>query len=94
MIHFLLSCPQPHLHSFFPVADTPLAVSIGRKAMSMLEVDAGVTVRQVFAKGWPEGFEGNLQIGRSPPLSSDKAVTHFPILHVRYLYLSAFKNLP
>ena len=46
----------------------------------MLEVFPDVTVRQVFAKGWPEGFEGNLQIGRTPPLSSDKAQTHFPIL--------------
>jgi magnesium-dependent phosphatase 1 len=60
-------------------ADTPLAVSIGRKAMTMLEVAPGVTVRQVFALGWPEGFEGNMQIGRTSPLSSDKAHTHFPI---------------
>ena len=61
-------------------ADTPLAVEIGRAAMNLLEVLPGVTVREVFAKGWPKGFEGNLQIGRTPPLSSNKAETHFPIL--------------
>jgi magnesium-dependent phosphatase 1 len=61
-------------------ADTPLAVKIGRTAMGLLEVLPGVTMRQVFAKGWESGFEGNLQIGRTPPLSSDKASTHFPIL--------------
>jgi len=61
-------------------ADTPLAVRIGRSALDVLEVFPGVTVRDVFAKGWPEGFEGNLQIGRTPPLSANKAATHFPIL--------------
>lgn len=61
-------------------ADTPLAVKIGRSAMDLIEVVPGVTVREVFAMGWPEGFEGNLQIGRSPPLSSNKAKSHFPIL--------------
>jgi magnesium-dependent phosphatase 1 len=61
-------------------ADTPRAVSIGRAALGLLEVVPGVTVRSVFARGWPEGFEGNLQIGRTPPLSSNKAATHFPLL--------------
>eukprot|EP01039_Chlorochromonas_danica_P001040 gene1041-1128_t len=61
-------------------ADSSTAVRIGRTAMGMLEVLPGVTMRQVFAKDWPTGFEGNLQIGRSPPLSSDKASSHFPIL--------------
>ena len=61
-------------------ADTPRAVQIGRAAMGLLEIAPGVTLRQVFAKGWPAGFEGNLQIGRSPPLSANKAETHFPIL--------------
>ena len=61
-------------------ADTPHAVSIGRAAMNLLEVLPGVTLRQVIAKGWPEGFEGNIQVGRTPPLSSNKAETHFPIL--------------
>jgi len=61
-------------------ADTPLAVRIGRTAMNLLEVLPGVTMRQVFDKDWPAGFEGHLQIGRTPPLSSDKSRTHFPIL--------------
>ena len=61
-------------------ADTPLAVRIGRSALAQLEIFPGVTAREVFAIGWPEGFEGNLQIGRTPPLSANKAATHFPIL--------------
>ena len=61
-------------------ADTPLAVKIGRSALDLLEVVPGVTVREVLATGFPDGFEGNLQIGRTPPLSSNKAATHFPFL--------------
>ena len=61
-------------------ADTPQAVKIGRAAMGLLEVAPGVSMREVFNKGWPDGFEGNMQIGRTPPLSSNKAETHFPIL--------------
>lgn len=61
-------------------ADTSLAVEIGKKAMRLLEVSPGVTVRDVFARGWPDGFDGNMQIGRTSPLSSDKAASHFPIL--------------
>ena len=61
-------------------ADTPRAVSIGRAALDILEVAPGVTARSVFNRGWPEGFDGNMQIGRTPPLSSDKAATHFPLL--------------
>jgi magnesium-dependent phosphatase 1 len=61
-------------------ADTPLACAIGRAALGILEVVPGVTVRDVFALGWPEGFDGNMQIGRSPPLSDHKEQTHFPIL--------------
>jgi len=36
----------------------------------------------VFAKGWVADslFEGNMQIGRTAPLSPDKSKTHFPIL--------------
>ena len=60
-------------------ADTPRAVEIGTKALTMLEVVPGVTVRQVFSQGFPEGTE-NMQIGRTPPLSSNKAKTHFPFL--------------
>eukprot|EP00873_Tetraselmis_striata_P010928 jgi/Tetstr1/431192/TSEL_020904.t1 len=61
-------------------ADTPKAERIGRSALDLLEVVPGVTVRQVLGAGWPEGFGGNLQIGRQPPLSSNKAATHFPRL--------------
>ena len=61
-------------------ADTPLAVRIGRSALDVLEIVPGVTARQVFALGWPTGFDGNMQIGRTPPLSSNKSQTHFPIL--------------
>lgn len=61
-------------------ADTPRAVEIGRAAMNLIEVFPGITMREVFRKGWPTGFEGNMQIGRTPPLSSNKAQTHFPIL--------------
>ncbi len=61
-------------------ADTPQAVRIGKAAMALLEIIPGVTMKAAFAKGWLDGFEGNVQIGRTPPLSSDKAKTHFPIL--------------
>ena len=42
-------------------ADTPLAVNIGKTAMCILEILPGVTMRDVFAKNWEKGFEGNLQ---------------------------------
>ncbi len=64
-------------------ADTPRAVQIGLAAMNLLEIVPGVTMRQVFNKGWEPGFNGNMQIGRTPPLSSDKSKTHFPILKQR-----------
>eukprot|EP00976_Prorocentrum_cordatum_P093727 1189502-Prorocentrum_minimum.AAC.1 len=59
-------------------ADTPFAVKVGRKALTILEVVPGVSVWDVFAKA--EKDDGNMQIGRTPPLSSDKSSTHFPIL--------------
>ena len=61
-------------------ADTPRAVQIGREAMNILEVLPGITLRQVLGHCRPPNFEGNLQVGRSSPLSSNKAATHFPIL--------------
>lgn len=61
-------------------ADTPQAVRIARASLSLLEVLPGVSLREVFRRHWPDDFEGNLQIGRTPPLSSDKSRTHFPIL--------------
>lgn len=61
-------------------ADTPQAVRIGRASMCLLEVVPGVSMRDVFDRGWPDNFEDHLQIGRSAPLSSNKSATHFPIL--------------
>ena len=59
-------------------ADTPQAVKIGRAALKMLEVVPGTTVWDLLVGDW-EGKDIN-QIGRSPPLSSDKSATHFPFL--------------
>eukprot|EP00439_Symbiodinium_sp_Y106_P006531 s4461_g1.t1 len=59
-------------------ADTPFAEKVGRKALSLLEVLPGVTVWQLLLRDW-EGKDVN-QIGRQPPLSSNKARTHFPRL--------------
>lgn len=68
-------------------SDTPLAVSIARKALDYLEVLPGLSVRQVFQLGWNEShgpdFEGHIQIGRSVPLSKDKSRSHFPIIRDR-----------
>ena len=67
-------------------ADTPQAVRIGRAAMAILEVMPGVTLLEAFSRagggfeGTPGGAGGNLQIGRTAPLTSDKSKTHFPIL--------------
>lgn len=59
-------------------ADTPLAERIGRAAMELLEVLPGLTMADLLRRGCEDGR--NLQIGRQPPLSSDKSRTHFPIL--------------
>ena len=61
-------------------ADTPLAVKIGQSALRNLEIAPGVSAASVFAIGWEKEFDGNMQIGRTPPLSANKAQTHFPIL--------------
>lgn len=61
-------------------ADTPRAVEIANACISLLEVAPGVTFRQALQNGWPDGFSGNLQIGRSFPLSGHKHKSHFPIL--------------
>ncbi|KAL1510586.1 hypothetical protein AB1Y20_006887 [Prymnesium parvum] len=63
-------------------ADTPLAEQIGRAAMRVLEALPGVSVYDVLTRGWDwaDGEALNLQIGRQPPLSSDKSRTHFPTL--------------
>ena len=59
-------------------ADTPFAVQVGRKALTMLEVLPGLTVWDLLMRDW-DGRDVN-QIGRTPPLSSNKAATHFPLL--------------
>ena len=62
-------------------ADTPKAVQIGRAAMAILEIIPGVTMLETFRRaGGGFASDSNLQIGRTPPLSSNKAQTHFPIL--------------
>mmetsp|Transcript_13784 Transcript_13784/g.19717 ORF Transcript_13784/g.19717 Transcript_13784/m.19717 type:complete len:209 (-) Transcript_13784:456-1082(-) len=59
-------------------ADTPKAEKIGRAALKMLEVVPGQTVWDLLMRDW-EGTDVN-QIGRQPPLSSNKAKSHFPML--------------
>eukprot|EP00934_Nitzschia_sp_Nitz4_P000870 Nitzschia sp. Nitz4//scaffold218_size35881//11730//12548//NITZ4_007792-RA/size35881-snap-gene-0.31-mRNA-1//-1//CDS//3329542274//870//frame0 len=61
---------------FASSADTPFAVQIGRATLKMLEVVPGTTVWDLNMADW-QGQDVN-QIGRSPPLSSNKAQTHFP----------------
>lgn len=75
-------------------ADTPRAVTIGRKAMSILEVFPGVSLRDVFAAGWPPGFEGNLQIGRTHPLSSDKVTECMPCVKRILLVMTSLMLKP
>ncbi|KAL7551934.1 hypothetical protein ACHAWF_015157 [Thalassiosira exigua] len=72
---------------FASSADTPLAEQIGRAALKLLEVVPGTTVWDlVVERDW--GGDDVNQIGRQPPLSSNKSATHFPILReltrVRY----------
>jgi magnesium-dependent phosphatase 1 len=59
-------------------ADTPFAEKVGRAALRMLEVVPGVTVWDILMRDW-DGVDVN-QIGRQPPLSSNKSKTHFPFL--------------
>lgn len=61
-------------------ADTPHAVRVAHAAMSLLEIVPGVTMKEVFNRGFAKEFKGNIQIGRTYPLSSDKSKTHFPLL--------------
>lgn len=62
---------------FASSADTPLAERIGRAALKKLEVLPGLTVWDlVVGRDW-DGVDVN-QIGRQPPLSSNKAKSHFP----------------
>lgn len=72
---------------FASSADTPFAEQIGRAALKMLEVVPGTTVWDVVVNRDWQGQDVN-QIGRQPPLSSNKAASHFPrirdITGIRY----------
>jgi magnesium-dependent phosphatase 1 len=61
-------------------ADTPFAASIAQAALDMLEIVPGVTLREVLCRGHPDGLSDHIRIGRTPPLSSDKSKTHFPLI--------------
>lgn len=61
---------------FASSADTPFAEQIGRAALKLLEVAPEKTVWDLVLEDW-DGEDVN-QIGRQPPLSSNKAQTHFP----------------
>ena len=65
--------------AFASSADIPKAEKIGRAALKLLEVVPGTTVWDVVVgRDW-KGKDVN-QIGRQPPLSSNKARSHFPFL--------------
>ena len=70
---------------FASSADTPLAERIGRATLKLLDIVPGYTVWDLVLRDWNQDIN---QIGRQPPLSSNKAATHFPILRkltkVRY----------
>ena len=61
-------------------ADTPFAAAIAQAALDILEIVPGVTLRQVLCRGHPENMMDHIRIGRTPPLSSDKSKTHFPLI--------------
>lgn len=67
-------------------ADTPFAEQIGRATLKLLEVLPGMTVWDLLMRDW-DNQDVN-QIGRQPPLSSNKAASHFPrirsITGIRY----------
>lgn len=70
---------DPMKVAFASSADTPKAEKIGRAALKLLEVVPGTTVWDlVVHRDW-NGRDVN-QIGRQPPLSSNKARSHFPFL--------------
>lgn len=59
-------------------ADTPFAEQVGRASLKMLEVVPGMTIWDLLMRDW-DGVDVN-QIGRQPPLSPNKAKSHFPLL--------------
>ena len=62
---------------FASSADTPFAEKIGRATLKLLEVVPGLTVWDLVVRRDWDNRDVN-QIGRQPPLSSNKAKTHFP----------------
>ena len=57
-------------------ADNGRAVACAHASMSKLEVLPGLTMKELFNRGFEKNFAGNIQIGRSGKLSSNKT-THF-----------------
>ena len=57
-------------------ADNGRAVACAHASMSKLEVLPGLTMKELFNRGFEKNFAGNVQIGRSGKLSSNKT-THF-----------------
>ena len=81
--------------AFASSADTPFAEKVGRATLQLLEVVPGTSVWElVVGRDW-NGRDVN-QIGRQPPLSSNKAATHFPILRretgIRYDHMLFFDD--
>ena len=60
-------------------ATTPFAVKIARASLNILEVFPGRSVMDSITRDF-DGMDVN-QIGRDPPLSGNKAQSHFPLLH-------------
>ena len=65
--------------AFASSADTPFAEKIGRASLKLLEILPGITVWDLAVDRDWKGIDVN-QIGRQPPLSSNKARSHFPRL--------------
>ena len=63
-------------------ADDAHAVKCAHSALSTIEIEPGVTIRDVVNRGWDLDVikNGHIQIGRSYPLTSNKSQTHFPFI--------------
>ncbi len=57
-------------------ADNERAVACAHASMAQLEILPGLTMKELFNRGFEQNFDGNIQIGRSGKLSSNKT-THF-----------------
>jgi len=62
---------------FASSADTPFAEKVGRASLQLLEIIPGVPIWNKLMKTDWNNVDVN-QIGRQPPLSSNKAKSHFP----------------